>query len=260
MAPVLDNPEEVGSWTRSRRARSGKPSPSDSSIAAQARRESARRRRRERNARARRDEHSDSESGGESDSDDEKPRKNKNKPVTKTVTVLPSSTPSVQTISPPTPVPATPTPLPATPTSAPPRTPLSTLAPLPIVSDPGIVANPQQSIPDVTTIPLITPVLDDDLPAFTLSSNPRKGEGNGLLSSLSSTILATPTGTPSITAQLAPAPAFDTSPAPTIFIADSDDNGLDRDHDDHHNNGPSSGLSPTAEDVLISAGSIGENI
>lgn len=272
MAPVFDDVQEEVSRTRIRQARPRKQSPRGIVTESEYRRRKlAGRERHPRRTRARRDDDESGSSGSEDEDSGDEGRNKKNKHNTtstrtqvitiSTIASVPSTTPLSVPAA--TPVLLTTSPTPSTtqttPTSLPP---LSTLGPLPTVSDPAIVANPQQVVPlfpsgtpSFTPDALSTPT--ENLPAFTLSSNPRKGEDSGatiLPSNLS------PTGTGN--AQSSPAAAFDSLTSPTIFIDDSGDNsgnGNSRDHDNHRD-GPPGGLSPTAEDVLISAGSIGKKI
>lgn len=285
MAPVIDNIEEEGSTSRLRRARYRKFSPRGTLTqdVDPATKPVRRRIRYPRSERVRRDDDSSDESGsdesGESgDEGEHKGRKNQHT-TSAAVSAIPSSTTSLLQTTPilsvsrslsstPAPTlvlssPTSPTVL-ATPTTPTSLAPVSTLGPLPTVSDPAVVvANPQQ-VPELTAVPSGVPtsstVGSADLPAFTLSSNPRKGEDSGTTAtSLVSTIVSSTQTSPTGTAESSPAAAFDTIPSPTIFVDDTGDLDGDgnRDHDNHHD-APPGGLSPTAEDVLISAGSIGE--
>ncbi|KAJ4425072.1 hypothetical protein N0V82_000354 [Gnomoniopsis sp. IMI 355080] len=116
----------------------------------------------------------------------------------------------------------------------------STLKPLPTAST---APAPAALNPQVVTISSVTIMTTTSVVPVVATSSP---------SSFITSLFPSPSST---TTQLQSATAaFDTTPpSPTIFISDTGDH-----HDDAHRDGPPpGGLSPTAEDVLISAGSIG---
>lgn len=113
----------------------------------------------------------------------------------------------------------------------------STLQPLPTLT---AATGPPALNPQVVTVSSVTVMTTTSVVPVTATSSP---------SSFITSLFPSPSPTESQSASA----AFDTLPSPTIFISDNGDK-----HDNgHHDGPPPGGLSPTAEDVLISAGSIG---
>lgn len=113
----------------------------------------------------------------------------------------------------------------------------STLQPLPTLT---AATGPPALNPQVVTVSSVTVMTTTSVVPVTATSSP---------SSFITSLFPTTSTTESQSATA----AFDTLPSPTIFISDNGDK-----HDDGHRDAPPpGGLSPTAEDVLISAGSIG---
>ncbi|KAJ4391463.1 hypothetical protein N0V93_005080 [Gnomoniopsis smithogilvyi] len=113
----------------------------------------------------------------------------------------------------------------------------STLRPLPT---PSSAPAPPALNPQVVTVSSVTVMTTTSVIPVTATSSP---------SSFITSLFPSSTTAQSQSATA----AFDTTPpSPTIFISDTGNKD-----DDHRNGPPPGGLSPTAEDVLISAGSIG---
>lgn len=154
-------------------------------------------------------------------------------------TTQPLSSSTLSTLTIPKPTPSTT----LTPLAAP-----STLA-LPTLSANNPVAvNPQVGVSSAVTTPSI----------FIMTTTP--------IATLSTTSSSTASFIPSLfpsvattTVSSAPTPAFDLDfPSPTIFLSDTDKDHDGDSRDNSFSGPPPGGLSPTGEDVLISAGSIGK--
>lgn len=129
-------------------------------------------------------------------------------------------------------------------TTSPITTPLATSRPS---EDTPAALNPQ--VPQVVTMSTVTVVTTTNVIAKPIET-PASFASN-LFPTAPFPSAFFPTGT---RAPVAATAAFDNAPStPTVFISNAGENG---DYHDHH--GPPGGLSATAEDVLISLGSIGK--
>lgn len=148
-------------------------------------------------------------------------------------------------------------------------TPLPTLVRTSELSTLRTTALPEPtSAPVETPSPTSTSATMSTLTAFTglpvqsgdntvVANNPQIATASALTAMTTTSVIAGTISTPeSFVSSLfsTPTAASDlaTAPEPTIFIDDNGDNGLNR------GGGPPGGLSPTGEDALISAGSIGK--
>lgn len=132
--------------------------------------------------------------------------------------------------------------------TSPSSTPSPTTLSLPTLSvNPVAVNNPQASVPQVVTMSTMTIMTTTSV--ATPSVTPSQSFINSIFPTMQTT--TSPSFTPALENDL---------PSPTIFLTDTDN---DYHHDSDSRDGsfsgpPPSGLSPTGEDVLISAGSIGK--
>lgn len=114
-----------------------------------------------------------------------------------------------------------------------------------------LALNPQASVPQVVTMSSVTIMTTTSIatPSVMPLVTPSPSFINSIFPSMQPATSSNPT------------PALENDlPSPTIFLTDTDnDYHHDNDpHDDNFSGPPPSGLSPTGEDVLISAGSIGK--